>query len=168
MAEKVMARPISIVVLLAILALHVPHPAIAAARQPSMKAWIGTWKRSVARSSYSPGPPPQTEQTVTFEIVNGLLQVTDIVSDAQGQSARNVYTVNFDGAVYPVDPAQGLTRTYRWIDERKFEGVNRVKGDETTMVEFALAADGKVFTSTITGITAQGQLVHHVVVYEKQ
>ncbi len=134
----------------------------------SISLWAGTWKRNVARSSYSPGPPPKTEQTVTMEIVNGLLQVTENGFNAAGQPTRISYVVNFDGSYHVVDAAQALTRTYRWIDERRFEGVNRVKGDETTMIEYALAADARTYTLTTTGITAQGQLVHHVVLYEKQ
>jgi len=134
----------------------------------SISLWAGTWKRNLARSSYSPGPAPKTEQTVTMEIVNGLLQVTENGFNAEGRPTRIAYVVNFDGSEHAVDAAQALTRTYRWIDERRFEGVNRVKGDETTMIEYALAADASTYTLTTTGITAQGQLVHHVVVYEKQ
>jgi hypothetical protein len=140
----------------------------APAQQSSMNLWTGTWKQNIAKSSYSPGPPPQTEQIVRLDIVNGLLQVTESGSDAQGRPTRNVYVVNFDGGEHTVDAAQGLTRSYRWVGERKFEAVNRVKRDETTMMEFALAADRKTYTVTITGITAQGQLVHHIVLYEKQ
>src|SRR5688572_18125579 len=134
----------------------------------SISLWAGTWKRNLARSSYSPGPAPKTEQTVTMEIVNGLLRVTENGFNAEGGATRIAYVVNFDGSEHAVDAAQALTRTYRWIDERRFEGVNRVKGDETTMIEYALAADASTYTLTTTGITAQGQLVHHVVVYEKQ
>jgi hypothetical protein len=137
-------------------------------QQPSMSLWVGTWKRNLARSTYSPGPAPKTEQTVRMEIVNGLLQVTEDGFNAEGQPTRIAYTVNFDGSEHTVDAAQALTRTYRWIDERKFEGVNRVRREETTLVEYALAADGRDYTLTTTGITAQGQLVHHVVVFEKQ
>jgi hypothetical protein len=140
----------------------------AVGQEPSMSLWAGTWKRNLTRSSYSPGPAPKTEQTVTMELVNGRLQVTENGFNADGQPTRIAYTVNFDGAEHTVDPAQALTRIYRWIDERKFEGVNHVRGEETTMVEYALAADGRSYTSTTTGITAQGQLVHNVVVYEKQ
>jgi len=149
-----------IAVLIASIAVH--------GQSQSISLWAGTWKRNVARSSYSPGPPPRTEQIVRMDIVNGLLQVTENGFDVQGQPTRVVYVVNFDGAEQTVDAAQGLTRTYRWIDERRFEGLNRVKGDDTTMVEYALAADARAYTLTTTGITAQGQLVHHVVVYEKQ
>lgn len=138
------------------------------AQQHSMNAWAGQWRRNVARSTYSPGPPPTSEQTLTLEIVNGLLRVTEEGFNALGQPTRTVVTVTFDGTEQTVDTAQGLTRSYRWIDERKYEGINRVKGEETTVVEYALAADGKTQTLTTTGISSQGQLVHHVVVYEKQ
>ena len=140
----------------------------AVGQQPSTRLWVGTWRRNVARSTYSPGPPPKSEQIVRMEVVDGLLQVVENGADAQGQPTRITYVVNFDGAEHPVDPAQALTRTYRWVDERKFEGVNWVRREETTMVEYALAPDARTYTLTTTGITAQGQLVHHVVVYEKQ
>jgi hypothetical protein len=148
-------------------AISLASPAMFGQRQ-STNLWVGTWKRNVARSSYSPGPAPKTEQTVSMALVNGQLQLTENGFNADGQPTRLVYVVNFDGSEHPVDPVQALTRTYRWIDERTFEGVNHVRGEETTMVEFALAADGRAYTLTTTGITAQGQLVHHVVVYEKQ
>jgi len=141
---------------------------VALAQQPSMNRWTGTWKRNLARSAYSPGPAPQTEQIVRLDIVNGLLQVTENEADAQGRPTPHVYLVNFDGTEQTVDADRGLTRIYRWIDERKFEAINRVKREETTMMEYALADDGKAYTVTTTGITAQGQLVHHTVVYEKQ
>src|SRR5690242_17523445 len=136
-------------------------------QQQSMNLWVGTWKRNVARSSYSPGPPPKTEQIVNMALMNGLLQLTENGFNADGQPTRLVYVVNFDGSEHTVDPAQALTRTYRWIDERKFEAVNQVRGEDTTMVEFVLATDGRTYTVTTAGITAQGQLVHNVVVYEK-
>jgi hypothetical protein len=152
-----------------VLAIAISLASVAVLGQPqSMSLWVGAWKRNVARSSYSPGPPPKTEQTVTMAIVNGLLQVTENGFNAEGQPTRIAYVVTFDGSEHAVDPAQALTRTYRWIDDRRFEGVNKVKGDETTMIEYALAADASAYTLTTTGITAQGQLVHHVVVYEKQ
>ena len=142
---------------------------IAVRSQPqSISLWIGTWKRNIAKSAYSPGPPPQTEQIVRMDIVNGLLQVTENGFDAQGLPTLSVYVVKFDATEQVVDAGRELTRTYRWIDERRFEGVNRVKREETTMMEYALAADARAYTLTTTGITAQGQLVHHVVVYEKQ
>ncbi len=133
-----------------------------------MSLWVGTWKRNLAKSSYSPGPPPSTEQTLTLEIVNGLLQVTEDGFNAQGQPTHNVFVVTFDGSEHVVDAAQGITRTYRWIDERTYEGLNRVKGEQTTTIEYALARDGKTHTLTTTGISSQGQLIHNVVVYEKQ
>ena len=138
------------------------------AQQQSMSLWAGSWKRNLSRSTYSPGPPPKTEQTVTMAVMNGVLQVTENGFNAEGRPTRIAYAVKFDGTEQQVDPAQALTRTYRWIDERKFEGVNHVFREETTMIEYALAADGRTYTLTSTGITAQGQLVHNVVVYEKQ
>ena len=74
---------------------------------------------------------------------NGLLQVTEKGFDAQGLPTLSVYVMNFDGPEQIVDAAREPTRTSRWIAERRLEGVNRVKREETTMMEYALAADAR-------------------------
>ena len=150
------------------LAVILTHSVVVGAQQQSVELWTGIWKRNLARSTFSPGPAPNTEQTITLSVVDGLLHVVEDGFSAQGGPTHAMYVVKFDGTEHIVDPGQGIARTYRWVDERSFEGLNIVKGEQTTTIEYTLARDGKTFTSTTTGITWQGQLVHNVAVYEKQ
>jgi hypothetical protein len=143
-------------------------PIAAFAQQQSMNLWAGAWKRNVAKSTYSPGPTPKFEQTVKLELVNGLLQVTDDGFNAQGQPTHNVFVVNFDGTERMLDTEQGLMRSYRWIDERTYEGINTVKGQQIASIRYVLAKDGRTHTVTTTGKNPRGQTVHNVVVYERQ
>ena len=76
--------------------------------------------------------------------------------------------VRFDGSERIINAEQGTTATYKWIDERTYEGFNKAKGQPTTMTRYALAVDGKTHTLTTTGKNAQGQPVNNVVLYEKQ
>ena len=152
------------VVLLLVLALA----AVAAlAQQQSMNLWAGTWKRNLAKSSYS-GPPPTGEQTVKLEVMNGLLWVTTTTTTPQRQSTTNTYVVRFDGSERVTNAEQGITATYKYIDGRNYEGLSRVKGQPTTTTRYALSVDGKTHTLTTTGKDAQGVAVNNVVLYEKQ
>src|SRR5271163_4378482 len=56
--------------------------------------WIGTWKANVAKSTYSPGPPPRS-QTVTWQAEALGLRLTVEAIDAQGNPTK-VVSVIFD------------------------------------------------------------------------
>ena len=142
-------------------------PIITLAQQQS-PLWVGTWKRNLAQSKYS-GTPPTGEQSVTSESVNGRLQITTTTITPQGQQTSNpAYQVRFDGSERTVNAQTGATASYKWIDARTYEGLNKVKGQPTTTVRYALADDGKTHTLTTTGKNAQGQVVNNLTVYEKQ
>jgi hypothetical protein len=50
---------------------------------------IGTWKLNLAKSTYSPGPPPNSD-TMTFDAVEGGHRSTIETIDAQGNSSKRV------------------------------------------------------------------------------
>jgi len=155
-------RLLSVVLMALILA-----PLVALAQQNDMKLWVGTWKRNLAKSNYS-GTPPTGDQTVKLEIVNGLLQVTSTTVNAQGPTTTATYLVKFDGSERISNAQAEAAMTYTFVDARTYEGFAKVKGQLTTTTRYALAADGKTHTLTTTGKNAQGQVVHNVVLYEKQ
>jgi hypothetical protein len=139
---------------------------VTALAQQQSNLWVGTWKPNRAKSTYS-GTPPTGDQTIRLELVNGLLQVATTTTNAQGQATTNTYLVKFGGE-QPVNPTTGVTRTYRWIDDRTYEGATKVKGQSTTTTIYALARDGKTHTVTTKGKNAQGVIVNNVVLYEKE
>src|SRR6185295_7475743 len=60
---------------------------------------IGPWKLDVAKSKYSPGPPPKG-QTLKIEPSGQGEKVTSEVVTADGTSTTSQYTANFDGKDY--------------------------------------------------------------------
>ena len=66
---------------------------------------IGTWKLNVAKSQFSPGPPPQSNTLVIEASGKGEKVTTEGVS-AQGRRTATQYTANFDGKDYPLTGSQ--------------------------------------------------------------
>ena len=64
----------------------------------STDPWIGTWKLNVAKSTFSPGPPPGSN-TVKIEVVagGGQKQTFDGIN-AQGRPFHSERVTKFDGA----------------------------------------------------------------------
>jgi len=150
--------------------------ALSAARVSAEDMRAGTWKLNIAKSKFSPGPPPKGPNTQKIESVeNGSQLVADGVN-AQGQKTHNEYTVKYDGKDYPQhptidgmpDPNGADTISVKKIDDRTYEVTTKRKGEVLATIKDVISSDGKTRTATITGKNAQGQAVNTVVVYEKQ
>ena len=76
--------------------------------------FIGTWKLDLAKTKYSPGPPPQSG-TVTYEAVGQGYKIIVKGTDAEGKPINSQFTGNFDGKDYPVsgNPDQDMTTMKR-------------------------------------------------------
>lgn len=161
---------VSAVLLLAVVALLT-------ARVSAGDPRAGTWKLNIAKSKYSPGPPPTGPNTQKIEAVeNGIKMVADGVN-AKGQKTHNEYTVKYDGKDYPSHPmldgkpdpnAADTTISAKRIDDYTYESTTKSKGVVLVTIKEVISKDGKTRTATITGKNAQGQEVNNVVVYEKQ
>jgi hypothetical protein len=150
--------------------------ALSAARVSAADMRAGNWKLNLAKSKYSPGPPPKGPNSQKIEAVeNGSKLVADGVN-AQGQKTHNEYTVKYDGKDYPQHPtidgkpdANGAdTISAKKIDDHTYEVTTKRKGAVVATIKEVISTDGKTRTATITGKNAQGQSVNNVVVYEKQ
>src|SRR6202161_2009301 len=74
-----------------------PQIGFAQTNQPS-----GTWKLNLAKSKFSPGPPPRS-QTLTYESVGQGFRATNEAIDAQSNPTKGVFGVySYDGKSYPV------------------------------------------------------------------
>ncbi len=129
---------------------------------------IGTWKLNVAKSKYSPGPPPQS-QTLKVEASGQGEKVTSEVVAPDGTSTTTVYTANFDGKDYPLtgSPIADMVSLKR-IDARTTERTDKKGGTVAQTIRRVVSADGKTMNVTVKGKNAQGQEVSNVVVFEKQ
>src|SRR5262245_36012520 len=63
--------------------------------------FIGTWKLNLAKSKYSPVPPPKS-QTITYEAVGQGVKYTAKGTDAEGKPINLQITFNYDGKDYPI------------------------------------------------------------------
>ncbi len=130
---------------------------------------IGTWKLNLAKSKYSPGPPPRS-QTSNIQAEGQGLKVTLEGIDAQGNPTKVDFGVYFyDGKSYPVAGSTFYdASSYKRVNDSTVE-ITRTKGGKavgtTTQV---LSADGKSLTFTTTGVNANGQQFNGVSVYDKQ
>ena len=135
---------------------------------------LGTWKLNLAKSKYSPGPPPKSG-TTTYSPYgeDGVKTVRDEV-DAQGNSIHSEYTAKYDGKDYAVQgPAGGgnpprATLSARRIDAYTTENTNKMGGKVLSVSSRVVSKDGKTLTIYVKGTDAQGQPVNNVVVYDKQ
>src|SRR5262249_52065129 len=128
----------------------------------------GRWKVNLQKSTYSPGPPPQS-QTLSWERIPGGLRFTVDSINAQGQSTHNVTVEKDDGSEAPVEGAATPTvRGMRRVDANTYEDHDKVNGKPTVTRKTVISRDGKSITVTMKGTNAQGQTVNNIVVDDRQ
>lgn len=134
---------------------------------------MGTWKLNVAKSKFSPGPPPQS-QTVTTELygTDGVKLSLEALN-ARGEKFAIQYSAKYDGKEYPrietgAGAVSGQTVTLQRLDARTIERIAYLAGKKLTTERWVISPDGKTRTVTQTGSNPQGVQVNIVMVYEKQ
>ena len=141
--------------------------AAGSASAQSSDAFDGAWKLNLAKSTYSPGPAPQSV-TLTNEGTDAARKITVDVTPATGGSQH--YSVSGPtGKELPVVGTNPNADVYvlKRINGTTLE-VQYMKGGKPTLKQTAVvSADGKTLTVTASGTDAQGQTVHNVAVYSK-
>jgi hypothetical protein len=129
---------------------------------------LGTWVLNVAKSKYTPGPPPK-EQTTIFEAAGQGVKVTTKGTDSAGKPTMTAYTANYDGKDYPVigNPDWDMVSLKR-IDANTVEFTRKRAGKVVQTATSVVSTDGKTRTITSTGVNAQGQKINNTGVYEKK
>lgn len=130
-------------------------------------SFVGTWKLNVAKSKYSPGPPPKS-QTVTYQAAGQGIKVTATGTDAQGKPITIQYTANYDGKDYPVtgNPDWDATALKR-IDAYTVEFTRKKAAKVVQTGTNVVSKDGKTRTISTKGIDARGEKINNVIIYEK-
>lgn len=143
--------------------------AAALAGAQSKDPFVGTWKLNVAKSTYSPGPPPKGTTSV-YEVAGKGYKVSVKTEPASGPVQEWSYTSDLDGKDAPVSGGNPNADTVsaKRIDAHTLELVNKKGGKITTTQKNVVAADGKTRTVTTMGNDATGRTVSSVAVYEKQ
>jgi hypothetical protein len=133
------------------------------------KSSAGTWKLNLAKSKYSPGPPPRSS-TLTYQVEGQSLTATTEGIDAQGNPTKVVHgPYVYDGKSYPVTGARAYdAASYKIINDSTDEITRTKMGKVVQTVTEVLSEDGKTLTFTTTGVNANGQQINNTAVYEKQ
>jgi hypothetical protein len=129
---------------------------------------IGTWKLNLAKSKFSPGPPPKS-QTVTYEAVGQGVKVTVKGTDAEGKPIDAQYTGNYDGKDYPVTGNPNWdTISLKRIDAYTVEFTRKKAGKVVGTGTSVVSKDGKTRTITTEEINAKGEKISNTAVFEKE
>lgn len=171
----------SMIVLGALVAWSVMLPA-QQSQSPGADPILGTWRLNVAKSTYSPGPPPPATAIQIRHYApgeGGSINYVLIVTDPQGVPNFQASVFKIDGKQYPVYTAatthalltSGKTtdvmRAYRRIDRDSTEYVTYTNGVASPASVRVVAKDGKSFTDTTKGRNPQGREVHNVLIFER-
>jgi hypothetical protein len=130
---------------------------------------IGTWKLNVAKSTFSPGPPPKSGTTKIEAAGAGAKLIVDQTM-ADGTARHWEFTANYDGKDVPITgnnpDADTVARTR--INANTVETISKKAGKVVATQQSTVSADGKTRTVTTKGVNAAGQKIDNVAVYEKQ
>lgn len=129
--------------------------------------WVGSWRLNAAKSSYSPGPPPQSSR-ITITATDGGIKQTTRTEPLTGPATVAEVTAMFDGKDYPVtgNPNADM-QSFTKLDSHSYQVVAKKGGKVTITSKIVISADGKTRTTTQTGTDAQGRPVNNTIVYEK-
>ena len=131
---------------------------------------VGTWELNLAKSTFSPGPPPR-RQTLTFRSAGphwtALLQGVD-ASGAPINPDMNNLAITFDGKDHPTANIDYDTTAWRRSTGNTYEVIRKKAGKIVLTSINEISADGKTMTITTKGVNANGQAVHNIRVYDRQ
>jgi hypothetical protein len=129
---------------------------------------VGTWKLSLAKSAYNPGPPPKSS-VVKIEAVGDQVKITTDLVDAQGKLTHDEWVGRYDGKDYPaIGNPNYDSRFYRKIDGYTFDTSAKKEGKIRTTSKLVYSRDGKTRSITTTGLNVKGQEISQTVVYDRQ
>jgi hypothetical protein len=128
----------------------------------------GTWVLNVAKSTYTPGPPPK-EQTSVFTVTGQTLTAATKGTSADGKPTITEYTANFDGKDYPAkgNPDWDAV-SLRRVDSQTIEFTRKRGGKVVQTAMSVVSKDGRTRTITASGVNAQGQKIQTTGVYDKK
>ena len=129
---------------------------------------IGTWVLNVAKSKYTPGPPPK-DQTSVYAAAGDGFKVSTSGTGADGKPTMTGFSAMFDGKDHPVtgNPDWDAIMAKR-VDSHTVEFTRKKGGKVVQTATSAVSKDGRTRTVTTSGVNAQGQKINTVAVYDKK
>ena len=145
-----------------------PSQASVASAQGELR--VGTWELNLARSTFSPGPPPR-KQTLTFRAAGpqwtALLQGVDATGRPINPDMNNL-AITFDGRDHPTATEDYDTTAWKRSRGNDYEVIRKKAGKIVMTSTNHISSDGQTMTITTKGVNAKGQQVHNVRVYDKK
>jgi hypothetical protein len=131
-------------------------------------AWFGEWTLNIARSTYSPGPPPYKRATYTITPWNDGMKVIYEMVHPRGGVTHLEWIGKLDGKDYPLQGMdEVVTYAYKPISDGAYEVVVKIGGRAATSI-VRLSPDGRSMTTTTKGVDGSGRVVSTTTVYEKE
>jgi len=124
-------------------------------------AWFGTWTLNLARSTYSPGPPPFKRATRTVAASGDEITIVDEMVRNRGGITHLEWTGKFDGNDYPVQGVElVLTNAYRRVDDRTYELIQKIDGEVVATSRLTMSPDGRTITTVNSSKTASATTIY--------
>ena len=128
----------------------------------------GTWELNLAKSKFSPGPPPKS-LTRTFEVTGADVKYTLKGIDAEGKPTLVQFTAKYDGKDYPVTGSPDFDAiSLKRVDAVTTHATLKKGGKVVQTSTRVVSKDGKTLTLTVKGTNAKGQAVNNVTVFDKR
>jgi hypothetical protein len=133
---------------------------------------VGTWELDLAKSTFSPGPPPR-RQTLTYQTQEHgftavlLVQGVDAGGKPINPEASNL-VITFDGKDHPTPSANYEVSAWKRISANEYRVTRKRAGKVVLTSTHVVSKDGKTMTITTKGVDANGHQINNVRVYDKQ
>ena len=130
---------------------------------------IGTWKVNLAKSTFSPGPPPKSSTRTYTQNGDGLkFAAVGVNADGSAQ-ANQSWAAHFDGKDYPnVGNATADMVTITMVGASTMDATYKKGGKVQNTVRLTVSKDGKTMTRWQGGTTNAGLPVSDFTVWTKQ
>ena len=117
---------------------------------------IGTWTLNIAKSNFSPGPPPKSSTRTYTQNGDGLKFVTAGVN-ADGSAGKNSWAAHFDGKDYPMvgNPNADMV-TITMVGASTMDFTSKKGGKVTSTSRLTVSKDGKTMTRWTGGTNNAG------------
>jgi hypothetical protein len=129
---------------------------------------LGSWQLNLAKSKYSPGPPPKS-QTVTIEAEGQNHKLTIVLVDAAAKSTTSVVMRVYDGMPHPVTGSPAYDAEAATRADASTVVISRTKAGKLVETDtMVVSPDGKTRTFTSTGTDATGRGLSNVAVFDRK
>ena len=143
--------------------------AIAAAAAPDPAPVIGTWQLNASRSTFTPGPAPNSV-TMTYAPAGQSIAIVIKTVGADGKEGTIHLTYQLDGKDYPMtgDTDADCLSCKQVGKGNAAKCTVKKAGKALYTVRRTMSKDGKTLTLKAKGTTAKGEKYENVLVFDKQ